>query len=197
MKHLSNVRRRSRDAAVVREVGSDVSVAQCRSVGVPPWTGEVAREVSVLGGQCSSGGPACDESARDLQGAEILISDVPTSYAVDYQHFSVGSSASDVLSEMAGFTHHRGRSRFRNAATWECSVRKRLRNSGMPYVSRNGATRRQKLLKPGCGRKCHQRCHDRISDEQREKIFNSFWQLGNLDQQRQFLLSHVSRSGEA
>jgi len=39
--------------------------------------------------------------------------------------------------------------------------------------------------------KCRQRCHDRISSEQREQIFSSFWQLGNLHLQRQFLINHV------
>ena len=52
-------------------------------------------------------------------------------------------------------------------------------------MSRNGgATRRQKLLKPGCGRKCRQRCHDRISDEQREKnvqFLLAAWKLGSAE----------------
>jgi len=92
-------------------------------------------------------------------------------------------------------TNHRGRSRFRRAtSTWKCQVRRQLRNSGMAYISRNGVARRPKLLKPGCGQKCRQRCHEHISDEQREHIFHSFWQLGNLHAQRQFLLSHVIRS---
>jgi len=107
-----------------------------------------------------------------------------------------GAASNCDMSDMAtSTTNHRGRSRFRRAtSTWKCQVRKRLRNSGMAYISRNGVARRPKLLKPGCGQKCRQRCHEHISDEQREHIFHSFWQLGNLHAQRQFLLSHVIRS---
>ena len=112
------------------------------------------------------------------------------------QHIFAGAASNCDMSDMAtSTTNHRGRSRFRRAtSTWKCQVRKRLRNSGMAYISRNGVARRPKLLKPGCGQKCRQRCHERISDEQREHIFHSFWQLGNLNAQRQFLLSHVIRS---
>ena len=88
----------------------------------------------------------------------------------------------------------RGRCRFRDTSTWKCHVRKRLRNSGKGYNSRDGKVRREKLLKPGCGAKCRLRCHDRIPVEQREEIFQSYWKIGNLHAQRQFLVTHVTRN---
>ena len=88
----------------------------------------------------------------------------------------------------------RGRCRFRDTSTWKCHVRKRLRNSGKSYNSRDGKVRREKLLKPGCGAKCRLRCHDRIPVEQREEIFQSYWKIGNLHAQRQFLVTHVTRN---
>ena len=90
--------------------------------------------------------------------------------------------------------HRRHRGRFKDVSTWKCHMRQRLKNAGMSYVSRNGVRRRPKLLKPGCGSKCRQKCHERISAEHREKIFTSFWQLGNLHSQRQFLMSHVVKN---
>ena len=85
----------------------------------------------------------------------------------------------------------RGRCRFRDTSTWKCHVRKRLRNSGKSYNSRDGKVRREKLLKPGCGAKCRLRCHDRIPVEQREEIFQSYWKIGNLHAQRQFLVTQL------
>jgi len=64
----------------------------------------------------------------------------------------------------------------------------------MPYVDRNGQVKRQKLMKPGCGLKCHKRCHDNINFEQRETLFHEFWQLGNLQSQREYIARHVKKT---
>jgi len=92
-----------------------------------------------------------------------------------------------------GVAGRSGRSRFKDITKWKCQTRKRLRNSGQSYVSRNGVRRRPKLLKAGCGAKCRQRCHEQIPAEQRENLLHSFWQLGNLNSQRQYM-NHTAKS---
>ena len=49
------------------------------------------------------------------------------------------------------------------------------------------------MLKSGRGTKCHKHCHQSISADQREKLFQDFWKLGNLSNQREYLLRHVRR----
>ena len=85
----------------------------------------------------------------------------------------------------------RERSRVRNKARWVCQMRKRLKNNGSSYVSRKGKVKREKMLKPGCGIKCRQKCHARVTFIERVKIFTQFWQLGSLNAQRQFLVTHA------
>jgi len=84
-----------------------------------------------------------------------------------------------------------GRSKFQDIKKWKCQRHKRFRNSGQSYVSLNGVRRRPKLLKPGCGAKCQQRCHEQIPAEQRENLLHLFWQLGNLNFQRQYILNNT------
>jgi len=87
-----------------------------------------------------------------------------------------------------------GRSRFKDITKKKCQTRKRWRNSGQSYVSRNAVRRRPKLLKPGYGAKCRQRCHKQIPAEQRENLLHSFSQLGNLNSERQHILNNTAKS---
>ena len=95
-----------------------------------------------------------------------------------------------------GVAERSGRSRFKDITKWKCQMRKSLRNSGQSYVRHNVVRRRPKLLKPGCGAKCRQRCHDQIPAEQRENLLHLFWELGNLNSQRQYILNlnHTAKS---
>jgi len=87
----------------------------------------------------------------------------------------------------------RSRARHKDPTTWKINVRKRQRNSGSSYVSRNGVPTRRRMIKPGCGVKCQKQCHHSVSAVEREEIFHNFWQLGNLSKQREFIARHVTK----
>ena len=83
------------------------------------------------------------------------------------------------------------RKRLRDADNWKVNIRKRNRNSGLEYVDRNGNVRSCKTMKAGCTN-CSKKCHEMISHSDRECIFKEFWNLGNINRQREYLVRHVS-----
>ena len=112
------------------------------------------------------------------------------------------SNASPVESELhritnsvsCGESNMRSRGRHKkDPSLWKTNIRKRLRNSGQSYVSRFGVQKRQKMMKPGCGAKCHRHCHQSISSDEREVLFCDFWKLGDLLKQREFIARHVTK----
>jgi len=68
---------------------------------------------------------------------------------------------------------------------------KRLRNSGLEYTSSRGVRRRARAIDPGCGIQCAKKCHSKIS-----AAFHSFWQMGDVQRQRDFIVQHCKRSNK-
>lgn len=86
--------------------------------------------------------------------------------------------------------------RKRDPSKWKCNVRKKLKNSGQSYVSTSGKQVEAKVF-TGTGCKtldCRYKCDKKISKEQRQKIFESYWKLGNNTKQRQYIALHVERT---
>ena len=82
----------------------------------------------------------------------------------------------------------KGRKWRRKEDCWQRNLAKFKRNSGQKYVTSGGINKSARLLKNGCGPKCRYRCHEKIPQEEREKIFNTLWSLGDIIRQRDFLL---------
>lgn len=75
--------------------------------------------------------------------------------------------------------------------SWNQNVRKRRKNVGTEYVSKKGKLCRTRMMDVACGLKCRYKCKEVITNEHRKEIFHSFRSLGNLDLQKQFILSHA------
>lgn len=45
----------------------------------------------------------------------------------------------------------------------------------------------KKELGPPCGSKCRLKCSERITQEEREHIFDEYWQMDDLTRQRDFI----------
>ncbi|KAF9818157.1 hypothetical protein SFRURICE_003898 [Spodoptera frugiperda] len=124
------------------------------------------------------------------------------------QPFSVISSATDVLSTpqantpFSSFSESTptcsrkrkkisrkdvGNIRRQHVADWIDNKRKKFRNLGKEYKSRDGTTRLAKSLKPMCPESCRQKCSTRISSDERMSNFNRFWNLGNREKQWSFV----------
>lgn len=82
----------------------------------------------------------------------------------------------------------RKRSRLANPDSWRGNQRKQKRNEGSQYLSSRGkivAARSIKNLGQDCT--CKMKCSSKISHKARERLFKSFWAMGNLQRQRGYL----------
>ncbi|XP_028129733.1 uncharacterized protein LOC126888266 [Diabrotica virgifera virgifera] len=101
-------------------------------------------------------------------------------------------------------TKQRGRKRTFNEANWKKNVTRRLRNSGKSYTSvkiakladgtkiKTQITRDAKKVLQPCTEKCRLKCKEKIMEEQRLVIFNEYWNLADLQRQRDFIASSLS-----
>lgn len=78
------------------------------------------------------------------------------------------------------------RKRVANAETWKKNISKAALNSGQAYITSSGKERNAKVLRPGCTVKCN-RCSERITQEQRQAIFDNFYELANHQRQLDYI----------
>lgn len=79
------------------------------------------------------------------------------------------------------------RKRTRNPESWGKNTRKKRRNTGQEYVSTKGKNVAAKKMKDSCSEKCRLKCRSKITEEERKNIFDYYWRLGDIEQQRSFL----------
>lgn len=79
--------------------------------------------------------------------------------------------------------------RTRNEETWKRNITKRLRQSGKPYIGHNGVERTGRMVRQACGN-CSYKCKENISEEQRQAIHASFWQLDD-EKKKTFYDTHL------
>ncbi|XP_034238082.1 uncharacterized protein LOC117643346 [Thrips palmi] len=77
------------------------------------------------------------------------------------------------------------RKRSRNSALWKTNIRKTAANSGQEYVSARGKLVKARQMRLPCS--CKLDCVHRLSEEQRKKVFDTFWQLASHDRQWEFI----------
>lgn len=46
-------------------------------------------------------------------------------------------------------------------------------------------------MKPACTEKCTIKCSSKITEDERMQIFISFWDLGDLEKQRQYIANNM------
>lgn len=81
-----------------------------------------------------------------------------------------------------------------NIDEWLTNKAKTLRNTGKLYTSRSKSRKNipARHLKPPCGEKCKLECTKKITNATRTKIFECYWQLGDLSLQRNFIHKHIT-----
>ena len=52
--------------------------------------------------------------------------------------------------------------------------------------------RAERRMKSPCGQKCRLKCSTKIDEETRRTIFDSYWDLGELSKQRQFVANSIT-----
>ena len=57
--------------------------------------------------------------------------------------------------------------------------------------SKTEKIRPERKLKPPCGPKCRTKCSEKIIEEERQAIFESYWAMGDINMQRQFISNSI------
>ena len=83
------------------------------------------------------------------------------------------------------------RKRHANPDTLKKNIRKKLRQSGKAYISATGQHVPARSMKGKDCSKCKFKCSEKISEGQRQKIFDAFWNLQSHDRQRDYICDHV------
>lgn len=67
------------------------------------------------------------------------------------------------------------------------------RNTGKSYVSQSKTKKifNERKLRTACGNKCRLHCTDKISETDRQKLFDAFWNIADLQRQREFIASNI------
>lgn len=79
------------------------------------------------------------------------------------------------------------RKRKRNENMWKKNVSKKLRNEGKSYVSATRKIVPERNIKNSCSEKCKLQCSTKFTETERKSIFNSYWSLGNISKQWNFI----------
>lgn len=89
----------------------------------------------------------------------------------------------------------KGSKRKKQPQNWGRSLQKKLRNEGKRYVmhSKDKKEREERKVKPACGEKCRLKCSMKFTEEQRLYIFASYWELGDIEKQRQFIANSIDQ----
>uniref|UniRef100_A0A1B0D7K6 Uncharacterized protein n=1 Tax=Phlebotomus papatasi TaxID=29031 RepID=A0A1B0D7K6_PHLPP len=70
-----------------------------------------------------------------------------------------------------------GRKKKGDPEKWAQNIRVKSREKGLPYINRAGKLIPQKSKKEPCYTKCRRRCTSIFSEEERDVIFQKFWNL--------------------
>lgn len=87
----------------------------------------------------------------------------------------------------------KGIKRKREEGTWKRNLLKAFRNSGKAYNmhTKSKKIREERMVKPACGEKCKLQCSTKFSEDERKELFFSYWNLGEIDKQRQFIANSM------
>ncbi|XP_052755623.1 uncharacterized protein LOC128202420 [Galleria mellonella] len=83
----------------------------------------------------------------------------------------------------------KGRKRKRKEESWKQNKAKSLRNAGKSYINMKNKTINPRSVQLPCGIQCRLKCCKKITADQRQTIFDMYWNLGQVDAQRSFIMS--------
>lgn len=103
----------------------------------------------------------------------------------------------------ANKTENNAAKKLRRVNKWQKEESKLLRNSGKPYyvvkkvtdadgiVSNKKVRKEGRKLLPPCAENCRYRCTKQFTSEDRLSIFNDYWNMADLQRQRDFIAGHA------
>lgn len=126
----------------------------------------------------SSSSSSSDSSNSNSDDESIDLSQNPTISGVQEQ---------EPISE-----EKKGKKRVKKLLMWKTKIAKILRNSGKAYHSLSKSKKQvpERKLRSPCGNNCRMRCNSNFNEPSRHQIFNVFWELADLQRQREFIVGH-------
>ena len=104
---------------------------------------------------------------------------------ITQQQLEVADGSSQQLEQPESSERRLTRKRSRNEGEWAKNKRKKFRQAGKAYVDSRG--KQKECRKPNCRRscfgKCNFKCSEKINPEWQKALFNSFWQLSDIEKQ--------------
>jgi len=87
----------------------------------------------------------------------------------------------------------KGKKRVRKPSMWKTKVAKVLRNSGKAYHSLSKSKKQvpERKMRPPCGNNCRLSCKNNFDEPTRLQLFNAYWELADLQRQREFIVRHA------
>lgn len=82
-----------------------------------------------------------------------------------------------------------GKSKYKNPENWIRIKQRTARAKGEAYTSRNGKYIRAREMKAACS-KCRYKCSEKITEAERLKNFQNYWNLADFILQKKFLFEH-------
>ena len=88
------------------------------------------------------------------------------------------------------------RKKKRTPATWQKKKLKGMVTQGRAHISSSGSKKliRAKIVKPGCTASCRLGCGYKLTDEVKEELHKTFYQLPTRDHRQSFIVSSVSKA---
>ncbi|XP_072387122.1 uncharacterized protein [Diabrotica undecimpunctata] len=127
-----------------------------------------------------------DDSMQDLA---YLPEQIPTYDAALMETPIEATEDSDRESDSYSVSCARKRSA--NPEEWRRNKVKKLRNSGKSYKSNKGTIMHARQMKEACSQTCRLKCFENSVDI-RTHIHRKFWDLGNINLQRDFISRHTN-----
>lgn len=97
------------------------------------------------------------------------------------------------LNEIHDNVLKRGRKRERKPETWRKNVKKMKVNTGKAYFTSTNKEIPERVVQGTCSEKCKLRCSTKISNTKQVEINKCFYQLGDRDLQRSFIVGNTSK----
>ena len=95
-------------------------------------------------------------------------------------------------------SERRSRSKRKCPGTWALNIRKRDKNLGKSYKRTTGRIREERKPKNLLMvHQCALKCNENIPDDCKKILCENFWDIGNIDRQRDYIISHVTRKEAA
>lgn len=83
------------------------------------------------------------------------------------------------------------RTKVRDPESWQKNIRKKLRNTGQPYISVRGQLREGRKVREKDCSACKKNCNVNFPESVRQDIHESYWGLGDIEKQKLFISTLV------